>query len=166
MLLGYRFWSSLLFSFQRESLGSASPNIRGATSGPKLGAYPRRQRRLLRMLCCRYAPPPPSLGPSHPLVPCWLSWTLQITKVGRAQILSPSISPHLPLSEELTGVCDVCETVRKLPTSPQPLCGSHQMVFAVNLGPILIFNHLLQSSIQIARSSTGAREVLEGEVSH
>lgn len=52
--------------------------------------------------------------------------------------------PAIPLSEELTGVYDVCETVRKLPINPQPLCGSHQMVFAVNLEPILIFNHLLQ----------------------
>lgn len=67
-----------------------------------------------------------------------------------AQILSLPISSHLPLSKELSGLCDVCETVRKLPTSPQPLCGSHQIVFAVNLEPILIFNHLLQSSIQIA----------------
>lgn len=83
-----------------------------------------------------------------------------------AQILALSISSYLPLSKELTGLCDVCETVRKLPTSPQPLCGSHQIVFAVNLAPILIFNHLLQSSIQIACSSMGAQEVLEGEVSH
>lgn len=83
-----------------------------------------------------------------------------------AQILVLSISSYLPLSKELTGLCDVCETVRKLPTSPQPLCGSHQIVFAVNLAPILIFNHLLQSSIQIACSSMGAQEVLEGEVSH
>lgn len=67
-----------------------------------------------------------------------------------AQILSLPISSHLPFCKELTGLCDVCETVRKLPTSPQPLCGQHQIVFAVNLEPILIFNHLLQSSIQIA----------------
>lgn len=32
----------------------------------------------------------------------------------------------------------------QLPTTPQPLCGSHQMVFAVNPEPILIFNPVLQ----------------------
>lgn len=151
MLLGSRFWSSPLFSFQRESLGSASPNIRGASSGPKHGAYPRRQRRSPRTPHCRYASPSPHPHPPPSAV---------------VQILALSISSYLPLSKELTGLCDVCETVRKLPTSPQPLCGSHQIVFAVNLAPILIFNHLLQSSIQIACSSMGAQEVLEGEVSH
>lgn len=66
-----------------------------------------------------------------------------------AALWAPRVNPqpvHLLLSPHPSSLkdCGACETARKLTTSPWPLCGSHQMVLAVNLEPILIFNHFFQ----------------------
>lgn len=96
------FWVSrhFFFFFQRESLGSGLPNIRGATSGPKLGNYPQWQRWRLRTQSYRYASFPQLSAPQtlcSPTEACH-AYCREITREERCEHHTNPQPVHLILS--------------------------------------------------------------------